>query len=194
VDDHPSGSRAPHASELGFALALILVVLAEGAIVHFLLPAGWFWPKVVLAAVQLYGLSMLIAWALGPRLYPHRLSAGMLELRLGQLYVGRVAVELIEHAEARIEKLERGAAHWREGEVLLSSRGRVDVRLVLNTPIEVERPLGEPVTVSTISIAVDDPRGLIAELEQRRMLPPASAAHETGPLMGWLVPVADLLA
>jgi len=98
-------------SELGFALALIPAVLAEGAVVHLRLPDGWFWPKLALPAVQAYGLPMLVAWALGPRVYPHRLTGGTLELRLGQLYVARIPIGLIDRAERRTEKVGRAGAH-----------------------------------------------------------------------------------
>jgi len=180
-------------SELGFALALIPAVLAEGAVVHLLLPDGWFWPKLALPAVQAYGLLMLVAWALGPRVYPHRLTGGTLELRLGQLYVARIPIGLIDRAERRTEKVERAGAQWRTGEALLPARGRVDVRLVLSAPIEVERPLGEPVAVSMISIAVDDPRSLLAELDERRTTSTGGEEREAQGLVGWLAPVADLL-
>ena len=72
----PGGERfACHrgSHELGFALALLPAMLAEGAAVHLLLPAGWFWPKLVLAALLVYGVLMLLSWAAGERTHPHRL-------------------------------------------------------------------------------------------------------------------------
>jgi len=72
--------------ELGFAIALLPAMLAEGAAVHLLLPEGWFWPKVALAALHLYGAIMLLSWAVGERTHPHRLRGGELELRGGQVY------------------------------------------------------------------------------------------------------------
>ncbi len=147
----------------------------------------------MLGAVQLYGLLMLIACAFGPRVYPHRLGGGMLELRLGQLYVVRIPVAQIERAEHRVEKVEpRPGSLLRDREALLPARGRVDLRLELKTPVELERPLGEPVSVSAISVAVDDPRALLAQLEQMQRAP--TVLHETNStFLGWLAPVGDLL-
>ena len=42
-------------------------MLAEGAAVHLLLPDGWLWAKVVLAALHLYWVIMLLSWAAGGR-------------------------------------------------------------------------------------------------------------------------------
>ena len=42
-------------------------MLAEGAAVHLLLPDGWLWAKVVLAALHVYCVIMLLSWAAGGR-------------------------------------------------------------------------------------------------------------------------------
>ena len=50
--------------ELGFAVALLPAILAEGGAVHLLLPDGWFWPKLILAGLHAYGVIMVLSRAL----------------------------------------------------------------------------------------------------------------------------------
>ncbi len=70
--------------------------------------------------------------------------------------------------------------------------GRVDVRLRLTAPVEVERPIGDPVAATTISFAVDDPASLLRELERCRASPEPERGESAGRPLGLLAP-ADLL-
>lgn len=183
-------------AELGLALALIPAALAEGLAVHLLLPDAWLWPKVVLAALHVYGMVMLVSWALGSRAHPHRVAEGVLEVRLGQLYRAAIPLERITRAELlpRRSGQRAGLVLDGDGEARLAANGRVDVRLHLREPVEVERPLGDPVAVTTLSVAVDDPRRLLDALAAAPNPDPASAtgSKPRRALLGWLAP-ADLL-
>ena len=191
----PRGERfACHrgSQELAFALTLTPAMLAEGAAVHLLLPAGWFWPKVVLAAVHAYGALMLLSWAAGGRTHPHRLLDGELELRSGQLHRARVAASDVTEIEiASRRRGQRTGLVMDDGAPLLAVSGRTDVTLRFAAPVRIERPLGEPVSVTELSIAVDDPAGLVATVETARDEPRIARAEDRHKLLGWFVP-ADL--
>ena len=154
--------------ELGFARALLPAMLAEGAAVHLLLPAGWFWPKIALAAVHFYGVIMLLSWAAGGRTHPHRLRDGELELRSGQLYRARVettnvaAIEVAHRREGQRTGLVLG-----DGAPRLAVSGRTDVMLHFAAPIRVEPPLGDALSVTELTIAVDDPARFVAASRRR---------------------------
>lgn len=181
--------------ELGFALALVPALIAEGVALHLLLPPSWLWPKVVLAALQAYALLMLVSWALAPRACPHRLAGAVLELRAGQLYRASVPLALVAGTEARTERVGGGSGLVLRGEeALLPADGRVDVTLHLDAPVEVERPLGDPVAVTSIAVAVDEPGRLLRALAEAHGAPAPSgeAAGRGERALGWLAP-ADLL-
>ncbi len=111
-------------NELGLALALLPAALAEAAAVHLLLPHEWLVPKIVLAALSLYGFLMLFGWALSSRVDRHRLEGGLLELRAGALYRASVPLRHVETVERASERVARGGL-VRHGEAaLLPSRGR----------------------------------------------------------------------
>ncbi len=187
----PGGERfACHrgSHELGFALALLPAMLAEGATVHLLLPVGWFWPKLVLAALHVYGVLMLLSWAAGERTHPHRLHRGVLELRSGKLYRARVAT-----TDVAAIKVARRRHGQRSGLVLgddpprLAVSGRTDVTLRFAAPVRIERPLGEPLSVSELSIAVADPARFVGAIEAVRHKPPTARADAPrGKLAGFV--------
>jgi hypothetical protein len=180
--------------ELGLAIALLPAMLAEGAAVHLLLPDAWLWPKVAFAALHVYGVVMLLSWAIGERTHPHRLRDGELWLRSGQLYRAHVTATKVAAVEI---------AHRRDGQrtglvpdgdpVRLAVSGRTDVLLRFAAPVRLERPLGEPLPVTELAIAVDDPARFVAAVEAaRHQLPIAAAASDDrSALLAWLAP-ADL--
>jgi len=184
--------------ELGFALALVPAMLAEGAAVHLLLPDSWFWPKLVLATLHGYGILMLLGWAAAPRTEPHRLHDGVLELRSGHLYRARIALDGI--AAIDVQRRRQGS---RTGLVLgdgatarLAISGRTDVVLRLEAPVEVERPFGDPFAVTQIMVAVDDPERLVSAVRAAQAVPSTVEDHRRFGLLAWLAPadLADALA
>lgn len=184
--------------ELGLAIALLPAMIAEGAAVHLLLPEGWFWPKVAVAALHLYGVVVLLSWAVGQRTHPHRLHDGRLELRSGQLYRTRVDARRVEAVEvARRRDGQRTGLVLGDGAPRLAVGGRTDVLLRFAAPIHVERPLADPLTVTELAIAVDDARRFVAAVEAAR-----AEAGTVGPaiddqgLLAWIAPadLADALA
>jgi hypothetical protein len=148
------------------ALALVPALLAEAAVVHLLLPHGWLWAHLAVAAGHAYALLWLFAWAAGPRVRPHRVAGGWLIVRAGVLYEARVPLEAVEAVEVRRRRVGGDeAALVRDGEaVLLPARHRVDLWLELTQPVIVARPLGEPVVTRRLAIAADEPERLAAVL------------------------------
>ncbi len=178
-------------NELGLALALLPAALAEAAAVHLLLPHEWLVPKIVLAALSLYGFLMLFGWALSSRVDRHRLEGGLLELRAGALYRASVPLRHVETVERASERVARGGL-VRHGEAaLLPSRGRVDVRLRLAEPVCVERPLGDPIPVRELWVAVDDPGGFAAAVEAAQGTSLVTTPERRRSALAWLAP-ADL--
>ena len=182
----PRGERfACHrgSQELGFALALLPAMLAEGAAVHLLLPAGWLWAKIILAVLHVYGVLMLLSWAAGARTHAHRLHRGILELRSGQLYRARVATTDVVAIETAAKRHgQRTGLVLGDGSACLAVSGRTDVTLRFAAPVRIERPIGEPVSVTGLSIAVDDPAHFVAAVEKARDAPrrAARAADQRG--------------
>jgi hypothetical protein len=166
------GLRYVH-GDYGFALALAFVppLLAEAAVVHLLVPAGWIAVHVVNAVLHLYALVWLAAWGLGSRAYPHRVRRGVLVARQGPLY--RAAVPLRDVLRVTVARERAPVVAERDGTVLLSARGRVDLWLELARPVAVRRPLADPWWVSRLGIASDDPHELAALLSRA-----ASGAEE----------------
>jgi hypothetical protein len=147
------------------ALALVPVLLAEAAVVHLLLPHGWLWVHLAVAAAHFYALLWLFAWAAGPRLRPHRVSAGHLLVRGGVLYDVRVPLDAVVEAVVRRRRVgDEAALVVDDGAVLLPARRRVDLWLELAEPVTVARPLGEPVTTRRLAIAADEPERLATAL------------------------------
>jgi hypothetical protein len=141
------------------------MLLAEAAVVHLLLPREWLWVHLALAVVHLYCLLWLFAWAAGPRLCPHRVTAGCLLVRGGVLYESRVPLDAVAGAVVRRRRVpgEAGLVIDR-GAVLLPARRSVDLWLELARPVTVARPLGEAVSTRRLAIAADDPERLAALL------------------------------
>lgn len=179
--------------ELGLVLALLPAMAAEGAAVHLLLPADWFWPKVVVGVLHLYGVVMLLSWAVSQRTQPHRLHAGRLELRVGQTHRAGVATAAI--ASAEVARRRDGARTGLEvtGETArLTVAGRTDVLLRFTEPLRIDRPLGDPVTVTALAVAADDPERLVRAITPSRNAPQLPVAQRRQALQAWWLP-ADLL-
>ena len=163
--------------ELGFALALLPAVAAEGAIVHLALPDAWLWPRIVAAVLHAIGMIYLVAFALAPRVYPHRIVGASLELHAGALYratVPLLAIRAVELRRARVERpLFRG-----DGTAALPAGGRVSLEISLDEPVRIERPLADPVPVTSIAVAADDPAAMLGGIEAARLRqPPAEPAR-----------------
>lgn len=82
-----------------------------------------------------------------------------------------------------------------DGAARLAVSGRTDVLLRFAAPVRVERPLGDPITLTELAIAVDDAPRFVAAVEAARAESPA-AADDRGTLLAWFTPVdlAEALA
>ena len=71
-----------------------------------------------------------------------------------------------------------------------------DVVLRFATPVRVERPLGDPLAVTGLAVAVDDPARFVATVEAARDEPLAAGARDRRGVLAWLAPadVAEALA
>lgn len=154
-----------HRGTFGIAVAgaFTPMVAAEGLVVHLLVGHGWLaWAS---TAVHLYALAWLWGVALGPVAYPHRVVGDRLVLRSGPLYRVVVPRGLVTRVETRTERIGgEGSLHERDGAVLLSARGRVDVWLDLAEPVLVQRPLQDPLAARRLAVASDDPAALVASI------------------------------
>lgn len=184
--------------ELGLLLALLPATIAEGAAVHLLLPDSWFWPKVAIAALHLYGVVMLLSWAVGQRTHPHRLRDGLLELRSGQLYRACADAGQVETIEVKPQrKGQRTGLVVDDDAPRLAVGGRTDVLLRFAAPLRIERPLRDPLTVTELAIAVDDAARFVAAVETARAEASAAGpAIDDHGLLAWIAPadLADALA
>ncbi len=189
----PRGERFAYhrgSQDLAFAIALLPALLAEGVAVHLLLPDDWLWARIAAAAVHLYGIVMLLSYAAGTRTTPHRLRDGVLDLRSGPLYRARVAAaDVVSVAVERRRGGGRTGLLLRDGRARLATDGRTDVVLRFAAPVAVERPLGDPVAVTELEVAVDDPERFVAALRAAAATPRAPVAERgTRELLGWLTP------
>jgi hypothetical protein len=178
--------------EVGFALAILPAIVAEGAAVHLVLHAAPTWVRLAVAALHAYGLLMLLGLALGPSLHPHRLTERGLQLHAGHLT--RVEIPLEDVATIRSERRRvrgRSGLVVEDGEALFLRDGRADLRVELREPVLVERALRDPVAVQALVVAVDDPEGLAAAVGEAQGRP-ALVRSEPPRVLAWLTP-AELL-
>jgi hypothetical protein len=155
--------------ELAIALALTPAILAETAAVHLLLPASLGPVKLAVLLVSLYGLLWLVSWAVGLCAFPHLLEHDHFRARLGQLYEVRVPLDAIRVADVRPEVVGRRTEAVVEGDRgALAVGGRVSVHLELDRPVCLHRPFGEPRPITRLSLAADDPAGLLEHFASHR--------------------------
>ena len=164
-------------SSLGFALALLPGVAAETTAVHLLLPDDWSIVKLALLGLTLYGTVMMVGLALAERVYPHELDGATLTIRGGTLYRASIALENIAAIERRRERAGLQSGRILDGDAArIVARGRTDLVLTLREPAMLERPIGDPVAVTRLALAIDDPAALTAALAA-----PARAAADGPP-------------
>lgn len=191
----PAGREFPYgrgSHEVGFALAILPVAVAEGVAVHLVLHAAPTWVRLAVVALHAYGLLMLLGLALGPRLYPHRLTERGLRLHAGHLTRAEVPLEDIATIQPKRRGVRgRSGLVIEDGEALFLRDGRTDLRVELREPVLVERALRDPVAVQSLLVAVDDPEGLAAAVGEARGRP-ALERSEPARVLAWPTP-AELL-
>ena len=163
--------------------------MAEGAAVHLLLHDAPTWLRLAIGALHLYGILMVLGLALGTRVHPHRVTDRTLHLRAGQLTRVDVPLELIATIGTEHRRVGRRTGPvLADGEALFLSDGRADVRVELAEPVLVARALREPVSVTSLAVAVDDEQALVEEVRRAQ----ARGASEPPPrpsLLRWLTPI-----
>jgi len=175
-------------SALAIAIAMLPPMAAETAVIHLLLPADWLIPRLVLLVLSAYGAIVLVGLAIGERVHPHELTADSLELRCGTLYRASIPLRCIASVTRRRERPGGHSGLSVDGEgARLTIGGRTDLELTLREPVEIERPIGEPVAVTRIAFAADDPGDVEAALASP---PPARAKRARS--RGWLASIDAL--
>lgn len=163
-------------SSLVIAIAILPAVAAEAAAFHLLLPDAWVVVKLALLVLTAYSVVMMVGLAVGERVYPHELTSATLTLRSATLYRAAIPLHDIANAELRRERAGgRGGLLLDDDGARIVARGRTDLVLTLHRPVLIERPLGDPVAVRRLAVAVDDPAGLVEAIASPP--PPQSPAR-----------------
>jgi hypothetical protein len=165
----PNEFRYDRSNNFGLvAIVFAIVGALEGAVVAFFLMGRISWLAWLDAAATAYAVLWLIGLGLGPRVYPHRLLADALQIRLGVLYRATVPFAAIVSAEQKSAvtgwrtecAIEGASAYFRVD-------GRTDVVLALSAPCQVDRLIRASALVDTFYLAVDDVAGFLRTLDER---------------------------
>ncbi len=155
-------------SDLGVLLALAPAVVVELGVVELLLSSLPLWVRLAIAALSLYGFAWLTAWTLGQRVYPHRLDDDALQAHLGAFYRATVPLKAISTVDIGARRPAKRTELLLSGDTAaFAVGGRVDLRLQLASPVTVHRPLGDPVEVSQLELAADQPAALAEAIRER---------------------------
>lgn len=156
-----SYSRRSGAGPLYAAVGMVALVEAVG--LHYLLILwlperwhGWVW---LLTALGLYLLVWIIADYRAMKLQPHRIRAGVLELRLGFRWWARLPLDQVTLA-ARFGSGDRAEA------VLTPRSTRANVVVETAEPFLLHSITGKEHTVRRIAIVVDEPERFVAALHK----------------------------
>nr|MBA2299400.1 hypothetical protein [Chloroflexota bacterium] len=168
-------------SDLAVALALLPAIVGEIIVVELLLSGLPLWVRLAIAAISLYGFAWLIAWTVGLRVYPHRLRDDVLEARLGAFYRAVVPLEAIAEVDVTPQRpAKRTQLLLTDGTAAFVVGGHTNLRLRLARPVTIERPLGDPVEVSQLELAADQPAAL-AQAIRERLHPNERRTHDGYP-------------
>ncbi|GGK72811.1 hypothetical protein Ppa06_31170 [Planomonospora parontospora subsp. parontospora] len=151
--------------EVPVMLAMLFVLVLEGAAMAFLIP----WPVVHLAVLVLH--VCLVAQVLGSVAAgvtrPHVVSTGELRVRYGAAFDLRIPLHLI--TGVRLDRRVHDGGTVRLGgdrlEVVVSARTSVTVEL--SEPVPVILPLGRTGTASLVRLHADGPGEFVRELSAR---------------------------
>lgn len=162
-----SGERFPYHRRSGAGPlygAVGMVALVEAVGLHYLLlhwvPAHWHAWVWLLTALGLYLLVWIYADYSAMKLQPHRIRAGVLELRLGFRWWARIPLDQIESAS-------RPGPGMRAEAVLTPRATKANVIVESAEPFLLQSITGKAHQIRSIAIAADDPAGLIAALRDR---------------------------
>ncbi|GAA3124580.1 hypothetical protein GCM10010466_14300 [Planomonospora alba] len=159
-------------------LAMLSVLVAEGAAMAFLIP----WPVVHLTALALH--ILLVVQVLGSVAAgvtrPHVLSATELRVRYGAAFDLRIPLHLI--TEVRLDRRvhDGGTVRLDGGRVNVIVSSMTSVTVELAEPVAVTRPLGRTGTASLVRLHADAPQELVRELEARLL----AVRHRGVPVAG----------
>ncbi|WP_449063584.1 hypothetical protein [Planomonospora algeriensis] len=151
--------------EVPVMLAMLFVLVLEGAAMAFLIP----WPVVHLIMLVLH--VCLVVQVLGSVAAgitrPHVVSAGELRVRYGAAFGLRIPLRLV--TGVRLERrIHDGGTVRLDGErleVVVSARTSITVELA--EPVAVTLPLGRTGTASLVRLHADDPEGFVRALSTR---------------------------
>lgn len=141
------------------AVATELVLRAVGA------PFGL---RMVLLALDLYGLLIGIAVAAAMVTRPHVVTDDELRIRSGAFFDLRVPRELIESVRVARRFDEKSQIRAEDGQLAVSAGSQTSVVVHLSAPVTFMRPLGRTGEATTIRFFADAPREAAAALAAER--------------------------
>lgn len=164
----PSGAAAfsthRRSGYAGLVLAVAMMSVVEGTVVH-LLAARWSpvaaW---ILTALSVYGVIWMVGDLQAIRLRPTLVDDDALHVRVGLRWDARIPWSEIEAVEPR------GAAPFPSrapGHLRATPMGEPALVVTLRRPVRVRGPYGISRTVTRLGIAVDDPGGFLSQVEAR---------------------------
>jgi len=178
----PSGPAAfPYhrRSSLGLlALFCLLATPIELLLWEILIP--WSWLRLALFVLGSYGLIWIVGLYASFRTAPHQLADRELGIHYGLLSSARLPYDAIAAVTVKrrsapkhndgvqiVQELSTQDATAR-GVAFIGIGGRTDVTILLRRPVAIERLFGSSAPVTTIHLAVDEPRGFVAAVERAR--------------------------
>lgn len=166
------GQREYHYHKRSPVGSLLLVVLftAPVEVLLFELLVPWAWLRWLLLIGAIYMLFWAFGFYASLLMLPHRLGPAGITLRYGAVAEGSIPYSEIARVEReRRQPLGRGdglSVQRTESAAYLAVGGQTDVTLHLRTPRALCGLLGPTVPVTTVHLAVDDPTGLVRELDE----------------------------
>lgn len=170
ITRHPSqpGVGAKGFSYVGsvtFAIWVFIVLSAvEIPIAHLLIP--WEGVRIAVLVLGLWGLTWMLGYYAGLRMYPHVVHEQGVVARNGPLIRVELPWEFVADIRSRTRNYEadRGRQviedeHSAVLAMVQSSQTNID--LVLGEPVVVLGPWGRPCEVSQVRVWADDPRALV---------------------------------
>lgn len=167
-------------SSLGvFLLVIVFTAPVEPLIPELLIP--WTWARLALLVLDIYTALWLVGLYASLVALPHRLDADGVTARYGVLAEATIAYTAIESVASEKRPAPKGRDGLRllpaENAAYFSVGGATNVTLRLRSPQSVRRAFGNPISVTTLHIAADEPARFVGALRGRLPAVSEPAAH-----------------
>lgn len=183
-----SAAPHPYVGTVTFSIWVFIVLSAiEVPIAHLLIP--WEGIRFAVLILGIWGLTWMLGYYAGLRMYPHSIDDREMVIRNGPLVAVRLPWSDIETVRGNVRNYEEGrgrqvvAAHdgsrlegpglgvrvpadgARALALVLSNQTNVDV--TLREPRVLAGPYGDPVEVVEVRMSADDPRAFVGDARAR---------------------------